>query len=118
MLVAIRIWLTILVCWPGAGRPLVDDRLAHRLEQRAASASTTSVSPPIMIESRASRAPTSPPETGASTAWTPLGLRRLEDLDAPAPARWWSCRRATVPGLAPGEDALRRPASPRGRRAG
>src|SRR5262249_51748327 len=39
--------------------------------QQGAKASTTSLSPPIMIDNRASRAPMSPPETGASTLYTP-----------------------------------------------
>ena len=43
-------------------------------------ASTTSASPPTMIDRAAFFAPTSPPETGASRLPTPLALRRLVDL--------------------------------------
>ena len=42
--------------------------------------STASVSPPTMIESVALRAPTSPPDTGASIGGCPFGLRRLVNL--------------------------------------
>ncbi len=65
----------------GAGAALADDRLAHRLPSRAAAPRPPSASPPIMIESRASRAPTSPPETGASTACTPCAAAACGDLD-------------------------------------
>src|SRR5581483_7260535 len=68
MPVAIRIWFTILVCWPAPASPW-RTKVLPSVCQTGASASTISGSPPIMIERRASRAPTSPPETGASTAW-------------------------------------------------
>ena len=37
-------------------------------------AATASLSPPIMIESAAFFAPTSPPDTGASREWTPFAF--------------------------------------------
>ena len=58
----------------GAGAALVDDRLAHRSRTAAGRPRRRPGSPPIMIDSRASLAPTSPPETGASTEWTPLAF--------------------------------------------
>src|SRR5437764_41018 len=42
--------------------------------KRGFTPSSTSLSPPTMIESRASFAPTSPPETGASRAWAPFAF--------------------------------------------
>ena len=96
MLVAIRIWLTILVCWPAPAGPWWTIVLPM-VSKSGRRASTTSFSPPIMIDSRASRAPTSPPETGASTACTLLGPRPPRRSRRPAPARWWSCRRAPCP---------------------
>ena len=67
-----------------------------------------------MIDSRASRAPTSPPETGASMLCTPC-CRRPRRSRRPARARWWSCRPACCP--ASSRPAPRfGPASPRARR--
>ena len=49
--------------------------------QQGRKASTTSASPPIMIESFPSRAPTSPPETGASMLATPCCAATSGNLD-------------------------------------
>ena len=46
-------------------------------------ASNASLLPPTMIDSLASRAPTSPPDTGASSAWQPCA------------AAWAAMRRAS-----------------------
>ena len=64
-----RIWLTIFVCWPAPGPPwwIHFEPIVFQIGSRAA---TVSASPPIMIESVALRAPTSPPETGASMLTT------------------------------------------------
>ena len=67
MLEAIKTWLTIFVCWPAPAGPWWTIVLPM-VSKSGFKASTTAASPPIMIESRASRAPTSPPDTGASTA--------------------------------------------------
>ena len=80
MPVAMRIWLTILVCWPAPGPPwrIHFEPIAF---QSGSSAATVSASPPIMIESVALRAPTSPPETGASMLTTPRFGGRVGNLD-------------------------------------
>ena len=99
MLEAIRTWLTILVCWPAPAGPWCTMVLPI-VSKRGRKASTTSFSPPIMIESRASFAPTSPPETGASTAWTFLALAAWSISIARAGSLVVMSTR-TVPGFAP-----------------
>ena len=59
-----------------------------------------------MIDSRASRAPMSPPETGASIACTPLRPARPRRSRPPAPARSCVMSTTTVPGFAPARDPL------------
>ena len=71
MFVAISTWLTSFVCWPAPGPPWRTIVLPIAC-QHGRRASIASAWPPIMIDSRASRAPTSPPETGASMLATPL----------------------------------------------
>ena len=68
-----RIWFTIFVCCPAPAPPCLTITLPIAC-QHGFRASTTSASPPIIIDSRASCAPTSPPETGASTLATPLAF--------------------------------------------
>ena len=58
-----------------------------------------------MIESLASRAPTSPPETGASTAWTCLALAAWSISIASA-GSLVVMSTSTVPGLRAGERAV------------
>ena len=69
----IRIWLTILVCCPAPGPPWWTIVLPMH-SNTGCTASTTSLSPPIMIDSAAFFAPTSPPDTGASSACTPFAF--------------------------------------------
>ena len=102
----------------GARAALVDDRLAHRLEAAGGTRSTTSLSPPIMIDSAAFRAPTSPPETGASTACDALRLAPLRGSRPPATARWSSCRPGRCPPCAPGQRAVGARGTPRARPPG
>ena len=99
MLEAIRTWLTILVCWPAPAGPWCTIVLPMT-SKRGRKASTTSFSPPIMIDSRASCAPTSPPETGASTAWTFLARAAWSISIARAGSLVVMSTR-TVPGFAP-----------------
>ncbi len=91
MLLAMRIWLTILVCWPAPAGPWWTIVLPMH-SRSGRTASTASVSPPTMIDRAAFLAPTSPPETGASTLCDALRLGRVVDFAGPATARWWSCR--------------------------
>ena len=70
MLLAMRIWLTILVCWPAPAGPC-RTMVLPRHSNSGRTRSNTAGSPPTMIDSRASRAPTSPPDTGASRLATP-----------------------------------------------
>ncbi len=53
-----------------------------RASQHGRSASTTVESPPIIIDNRASRAPTSPPDTGASKLNTPRSSARAAIVSA------------------------------------
>ncbi len=70
---AIRIWLTILVCCPAPAGPWW--MIVLPMHSRSGlTASSTGPSPPTMIDNAAFLAPTSPPDTGASSAWTPLAL--------------------------------------------
>ena len=69
MPVEIRIWLTIFVCWPAPAPPrwTIERPITSN---SGITARIASASPPTMIERVALRAPTSPPETGASIACT------------------------------------------------
>ena len=71
--------MTIFVCWPAPGPPWWTIVLPSA-SRSGRTRSTVAASPPTMIESVAARAPTSPPETGASSAATPR----------PAAASWIS----------------------------
>jgi hypothetical protein len=70
MLPARMIWLVIFVCWPIPAPP-------HKLTARlyfsiiGLTLVNTSLSPPHIVTSFPSLAPTSPPDTGASTLPTP-----------------------------------------------
>jgi len=67
---AIRIWFTIFVCWPAPGPPW-RTTVFPITSNSGRTRSTAASSPPTMIDRVALRAPTSPPETGASIASTP-----------------------------------------------
>ncbi len=101
MLPAITTWFAILVCWPLPGPPMSTMVSPMRLN-RGRTLSKASCSPPTMIASFASRAPTSPPETGASreatdrffaSSWMRIAREGSEVVmsqttqPAPAPAR-------------------------------
>ena len=79
MFAAIRIWLTIFVCWPAPAGPAARSS-CPAARAAAARARARAASPPTMIESVAARAPTSPPETGASSALDAARARRRVDL--------------------------------------
>ena len=104
------VWLTILACCP-APAPPCRTHFEPIAFQQGSSRSTVVASPPIMIESVPLRAPTSPPETGASIAVTPrsaaargdlLGQRRLAGGHVDQHAAW--PQPASAPSLA--EDHL------------
>lgn len=70
MPVATRIWFTILVCWPAPDGPWCT--IVFPISSKSGwTRANVSASPPAMMERRASRAPMSPPETGASRVATP-----------------------------------------------
>eukprot|EP01139_Manchomonas_bermudensis_P006200 Amastigsp_a176671_8.p2 type:complete len:133 gc:universal Amastigsp_a176671_8:318-716(+) len=73
---AISVWFAIFVCCPAPGGPMCTMFLPTHWNT-GRTASKTCRSPPTMIESRASRAPTSPPDTGASSECTPRSAAAL-----------------------------------------
>ena len=77
---ATTIWLVSLVCWPAPAGPWCTIVLPIRSSSGRTRANA-SASPPTMIDSVPLRAPTSPPDTGASSAARPASLARAGDLD-------------------------------------
>ena len=67
----------------GADRPDVGDRPAHRASRTGRACSTSAASPPTKIVSVALRAPSLPPETGASTIRRPRSARRAAKSQLP-----------------------------------
>ena len=100
MLLAMSTWLTILVCWPAPGPPWWTIVLPIACQQ-GCRASTTSASPPIMIDKPGlAGADVAAGDRGVD-AGRPCGPAASADLDGQATARWWSCRRGCCPGRQP-----------------
>src|SRR3954451_18313320 len=82
-----RIWLTILACWPAPWSPW-RTTVEPRASKHGRTASNTSTGPPTMTDHVPLRAPTSPADTGASSAKSrpaaavAAGHRRVEREDA------------------------------------
>ena len=75
------IWFAILQCCPAPAGPW-SEMFPPSSESTGRARSNAAASPPAMMTSRASRAPTSPPETGASMASSPRADAAAEILRA------------------------------------
>ena len=80
-------------------------------------ASTASASPPTMIDRAAFFAPTSPPDTGASTLATPFAFA-ASWISRASDGSLVVMSTSTVPGLAAGQGALAARGTPRARPCG
>ena len=93
---AMRIWLTILVCWPGARPALVDDRLAHALEERRDGLDDVLVAADHDRQGRVLRADVAAGDRGIERCARPSPSPRRRSR-RPATARSSSCPRGSCP---------------------